>query len=125
MFVECSPSGWILAAYVEQQYPNQKWVPPSNEALQYFLSTAPRLGKDAKGRTCLLPDRSPVRRDGLADGEAPSQGTIKASTATINARPCHPTSSHLRNWTSTRSRPELARQTLSPDRASNLFADVR
>ena len=74
MFVECSPSGWILAAYVEQQYPNQKWVPPSHEALQYFLSAAPRLGKDAKGRTCLLPDRSPVRRGGLADGEAPSQG---------------------------------------------------
>ena len=52
MFVEFSPSGWILAAYVEQQYPNQKWVPPSNEALQYFLSATPRLGKDAKGRTC-------------------------------------------------------------------------
>ena len=77
MFVECSPSGWILAAYVEQQYPNQKWVPPSNEALQYFLSTAPRLGKDAKGRTCLLPDRSPVRRGGLADGEAPA-GQVSA-----------------------------------------------
>lgn len=55
MFVECSSDGQISAAYVEEQYPDQKWVPPSNEALQAFLADAPRLGKDAKGRTCLLP----------------------------------------------------------------------
>jgi hypothetical protein len=54
MFVECKSDGQISAAYVEQQYPDQKWVPPSNEALQAFLGEAPRLGKDAKGRTCLL-----------------------------------------------------------------------
>lgn len=55
MFVECSSDGQISAAYVEQQYPDQKWVPPSNEALQAFLGDTPKLGKDAKGRTCLLP----------------------------------------------------------------------
>jgi hypothetical protein len=55
MFIECSSDGQISAAYVEQQYPDQKWVPPSNEALQAFLGDAPRLGKDAKGRTCLRP----------------------------------------------------------------------
>jgi hypothetical protein len=55
MFVEWSSDGQISAAYVEQQYPDQKWVPPSNEALQAFLGDAPKLGKDAKGRTCLLP----------------------------------------------------------------------
>src|ERR1044072_3184503 len=55
MFIEVSPDGQISAAYVEQQYPDQKWVPPSNEALQAFLGDAPKLGKDAKGRTCLLP----------------------------------------------------------------------
>lgn len=55
MFVECSSDGQISAAYVEQQYPDQKWVPPSNEALHAFLGDAPKLGKDAKGRTCLLP----------------------------------------------------------------------
>jgi hypothetical protein len=55
MFIEFSPDGQISAAYVEQQYPDQKWVPPSNEALQAFLGDAPKLGKDAKGRTCLLP----------------------------------------------------------------------
>ncbi|GEP58305.1 hypothetical protein [Reyranella soli] len=55
MFVEYSSDGQILAAYVEQQLPDQKWVPPSNEALQAFLGDVPRLGKDAKGRTCLLP----------------------------------------------------------------------
>ena len=55
MFVECSSDGQISAAYVEQQYPDQKWVPPSSEALRAFLGDAPKLGKDAKGRTCLLP----------------------------------------------------------------------
>ena len=60
MFVECSSDGRIAAAYVEQQYPDQKWVPASNEAFQSFLTGAPRLGKDAKGRTCLLPAPSPL-----------------------------------------------------------------
>jgi hypothetical protein len=55
MFVECSSDGQISAVYVEQQYPDQKWVPPSNEALRAFLGDAPKLGKDTKGRTCLLP----------------------------------------------------------------------
>jgi hypothetical protein len=55
MFVECSSDGQISAAYVDQQYPDQKWVPPSNEALQAFLGDTPRLGKDARGRTCLRP----------------------------------------------------------------------
>ena len=55
MFVEYSSDGQISAAYVEQQYPGQKWVPPSNEAFQAFLDDTPKLGKDAKGRTCLLP----------------------------------------------------------------------
>jgi hypothetical protein len=55
MFVECSSDGQISAVYVEQQYPDQKWVPPSNEALRAFLGEAPKLGKDAKGRICLLP----------------------------------------------------------------------
>ena len=60
MFVECRSDGQISAAYVEQQYPDQKWVPPSNEALQAFLADAPKLGKDAKGRTCLLPAPVPA-----------------------------------------------------------------
>lgn len=58
MFVECSSDGQIAAAYVEQQYPDQKWLPASDQALQSFLGDAPRLGKDAKGRTCLL--RAPL-----------------------------------------------------------------
>src|SRR2546423_10651349 len=55
MFVEYSSDGQISAAYVEQQYPDQKWVPRSSEAFQAFLDDTPKLGKDAKGRTCLLP----------------------------------------------------------------------
>ena len=38
MFVEYSSDGQIVAAYVEQQYPDQNWVPPSNETLQAFLA---------------------------------------------------------------------------------------
>ena len=60
MFVEYSSDGQIVAAYVEQQYPDQNWVPPSNETFQSFLANAPRLGKDAKGRICLLPAPSPL-----------------------------------------------------------------
>jgi hypothetical protein len=59
MFVEYSSDGQIVAAYVEQQYPDQIWVPPSNETLQAFLADVPRLGKDAKGTICLLPAPSP------------------------------------------------------------------
>jgi hypothetical protein len=44
--------------FVEISSEGQKWVPPSNEALRAFLGGAPKLGKDAKGRTCLLP--SPI-----------------------------------------------------------------
>ena len=55
MFVECRSDGQISAVYVEQQHPDQKWLPPSDEALRGFLGDAPKLGKDAKGRICLLP----------------------------------------------------------------------
>ena len=59
MFVEWSSDGQISAVYVEQQYPDQKWVPPSDEALRAFLGDAPKLGRDSKGRTCLLPTAMP------------------------------------------------------------------
>jgi hypothetical protein len=72
MFVEYSSDGQILAAYVEQQQPDQKWVPPSCEALQAFLGDAPRLGKDAKGRTCLLP--APVPPTPTLPKPAPAKG---------------------------------------------------
>jgi hypothetical protein len=60
MFVEYSSDGQVVAAYVEQQYPDQNWVPPSNETLQAFLADVPRLGKDAKGSICLLPAPTPL-----------------------------------------------------------------
>jgi len=55
MFVEYRSDGQISAVYVEQQHPDQKWVSPSDEAFRTFLGDAPKLGKDAKGRICLLP----------------------------------------------------------------------
>jgi hypothetical protein len=59
MFIECSSEGRISAVYVEQQYPDQQWVAPSDEVLRAFMGDAPKLGKDAKGRTCLLPTPIP------------------------------------------------------------------
>ena len=41
--------GQISAAYVEQQYPDQKWVPPSNEALQAFLRHVAKAGQGREG----------------------------------------------------------------------------
>lgn len=55
MFIESDLSGRISAAYVEEQYPGQKWLPASDEGLRDFLVKLPKLGKDSKGRTCLLP----------------------------------------------------------------------
>jgi hypothetical protein len=55
MFVERRSDGPVSAAYIEEQYPGQLWLPASDEALQSFLSDKPRLGRDSKGRTCLLP----------------------------------------------------------------------
>lgn len=60
MFVERYSDGAISAAYVEEQYPGQVWLPASDGALQSFLADHPRLGRDSKGRTCLLP--APIHR---------------------------------------------------------------
>lgn len=59
MFVERRSDGPVSAVYVEQQYPGQAWLPASDEALQSFLADQPRLGRDSKGRTCLLPAPRP------------------------------------------------------------------
>lgn len=62
MFVERHSDGPVSAAYVEEQYPGQTWLPASDEALQSFLADHPRLGRDSRGRTCLLAKPQPVRR---------------------------------------------------------------
>jgi hypothetical protein len=69
MFVEYSSDGQIVAAYVEQQYPDQNWVSPSNETLQAFLADVPRLGKDAKGSICLRPAPTPLSLPGARSGK--------------------------------------------------------
>ena len=53
MFIEYGAQGQILAAYVEEQYPGQKWLPPSDEDFQHFMKGAPQLVRDEKGRNCL------------------------------------------------------------------------
>jgi len=50
MYIEFGAGGRILAAYLEQQYPGQRWLPIDSRALQTFLATAPTVAKDALGR---------------------------------------------------------------------------
>jgi hypothetical protein len=50
MYVELGADGEILAAYVEQQYPGQRWRSIGSRTLQAFLASAPIVAKDALGR---------------------------------------------------------------------------
>ena len=50
MYIELGAGGRILAAYLDQQYPGQRWLPIDSRALQTFLATAPTVAKDALGR---------------------------------------------------------------------------
>jgi hypothetical protein len=79
MFVEYGSDGRISAAYVEQQHPDQKWVPASNEALQAFLGDTPKLGKDAQGRTCLVPAGTPPTPPQPRPRKAPATQVKRAS----------------------------------------------
>ena len=67
MFVELCDKEITAVYYVEEQYPGQKWLPASDQGLRDFLADLPKLGKDAKGRTCLLPGQTirpiPEKRD--------------------------------------------------------------
>jgi hypothetical protein len=47
---ELGAGGRILAAYLDQQYPGQRWLPIDSRALQTFLAAAPTVAKDALGR---------------------------------------------------------------------------
>jgi len=53
MYVEVGAGGQILAAYLVQQYPEQRWLPIDSRSLQAFLAAAPTVAKDALGRTGL------------------------------------------------------------------------
>lgn len=50
MYVEFGPGGQILAAYLAQQYPGQRWLAIGNRSLQAFLAAAPTVAKDPMGR---------------------------------------------------------------------------
>jgi hypothetical protein len=49
MYIELGAGGRILAAYVDQQYPGQKWLPIDSHPLQAFLAAAPTVAKDPMG----------------------------------------------------------------------------
>jgi hypothetical protein len=50
MYIELGAGGRILAAYLDQQYPGQRWLPIDSRALQTFLATAPTVARDVLGR---------------------------------------------------------------------------
>ena len=52
MYIERNGSR-IMAAYLDEQFPGQEWLPIESRALQTFLATAPSVGR---GR------RRPMRR---------------------------------------------------------------
>jgi hypothetical protein len=50
MYIEFGAGGQILAAYLDQQYPGQRWLPIDSRSLQRFLAAEPTVTKDALGR---------------------------------------------------------------------------
>ena len=52
MYIERNGSQ-ILAAYLNEQFPGQEWLPIESRALQAFLATAPSVGRGP---------RKPMRR---------------------------------------------------------------
>jgi hypothetical protein len=92
MFVERRSDGPVSAAYIEEQYPGQTWLPASDEALQSFLADQPRLGRDSKGRTCLLPAArpKPLRMEGARKTSPPQRRHHVINAAPAKAdRPGH------------------------------------
>jgi hypothetical protein len=50
MYVELGAGGEVFAAYLDQQYPGQRWLPIDSRTLQTFIAAAPLVAKDAMGR---------------------------------------------------------------------------
>jgi hypothetical protein len=50
MYVERNGSR-ILAAYLDEQFPGQEWLPIESRALQVFLATAPSVGRGRRRPT--------------------------------------------------------------------------
>jgi hypothetical protein len=47
MFVVRSEGGRLAAAYLDEQFPGQEWLPIDSGLLQAFLAAAPRPGRPA------------------------------------------------------------------------------
>jgi len=43
MYVERNAGGQIAAAFLNEQFPGQEWLPIENRVLQQFLAIVPRL----------------------------------------------------------------------------------
>ena len=50
MYIERNGSR-ILAAYLDEQFPGQEWLPIESRALQVFLATAPSVGRGCRRPT--------------------------------------------------------------------------
>ena len=44
MYIERTACGQILAAFLDEQFPGQEWLPIASRILQQFLANLPRLG---------------------------------------------------------------------------------
>jgi hypothetical protein len=49
MFVVLSEGGRVAAAYLDQQFPGQEWLPIDSGELQAFLAAAPRCSRRGPG----------------------------------------------------------------------------
>ena len=47
MYIEFGAGGRILAAYLDQQYPGQRWLPIDSRTLQAYLAAMPTVARDA------------------------------------------------------------------------------
>lgn len=57
MFVIRAGDGRIAAAYLEQQFPQQEWLPIDSRLLQMFLAAAPKSGSSGGGCRRAVPRR--------------------------------------------------------------------
>jgi hypothetical protein len=65
MYIERGAPGQILAAFLDEHFPGQEWLPIGGRALQLFLAVVPRLGATAlESNAALVGDATAVNASG-------------------------------------------------------------
>ena len=70
MYIERNGSR-ISAAYLDEQFPGQEWLPIESGALQTFLATAPSVGRGRRRPMLRVARELPDCDRGLADNQRP------------------------------------------------------